>query len=134
MIGSATVLDLANPIKPRNRAPVLLAAYGSLRTGDMLGLARSNVDLLDASVHVCQQVQKVAGKEGPSVSQSPTPADGRSSSWRWPGSGTRHGEPRSSTSVAEERGRGIATYLDEQIATVDRPATAPLVELPQTAR
>lgn len=36
--------------------------------------------------------------------------------------------------AAEERGRGIATYLDEQIATVDRPATAPLVELPQTAR
>ncbi len=62
LIDTATVLDLADAIDPRLRALVLLAAFGGLRTGEMLGLRRMDVDLLHAQVHVRQQAQRVTGQ------------------------------------------------------------------------
>ncbi len=56
---TAEVLDLADAIDRRCRALVLLAGFGGLRTGEMLGLRRIDVDLLRRQVHVRQQAQEV---------------------------------------------------------------------------
>lgn len=50
------VMDLADAIDPRYQALVLLAAFGGLRRGEMLGLRRRNVDLEAGSVSIESQV------------------------------------------------------------------------------
>ncbi len=62
MLETSTVLDLADAIGPRFRALVLLAGFGGLRTGELLGLRRRDVDLLRAIVHVRVQAQQVIGQ------------------------------------------------------------------------
>jgi integrase len=46
--------------RPRLRALVLLAAFAGLRTGELLGLRRRDVDLLHSVIHVRMQAQEVA--------------------------------------------------------------------------
>jgi integrase len=50
------VLDLAEAIEPRYSALILLAAFGGLRRGELLGLRRRNVDLEAGSVSIETQV------------------------------------------------------------------------------
>lgn len=61
LVGTDTVLVIADAIDPRYRALVLLSAFGALRTGELLGLCRHHVDLLHAQVSVRQQAQEVTG-------------------------------------------------------------------------
>jgi integrase len=61
MLDTAVVLELADTIEPRYRALVLLAGFGGLRSGELLGLRRVDVDLLRAQVRVRSQAQQVAG-------------------------------------------------------------------------
>lgn len=51
----ADVIRLAEAIEPRFRALVLLAAVGGLRVGELLGLQRRHIDLMEATVRVEQQ-------------------------------------------------------------------------------
>jgi len=44
-IDTATVLDLGDAIEPRLRALVYLAAFATLRSGELLGLERRDIDL-----------------------------------------------------------------------------------------
>lgn len=73
-------LSLADAIEPRFRAFVLLAVFGSLRWGELLGLRRVDLDLdldLDqATVHVRRSVAEVGGNL---VIKSPKTAAGRRS-------------------------------------------------------
>lgn len=46
------VLRLADSIEPRYRALLLLAVFGSLRWGELIGLRRSDLDLEDSVVRV----------------------------------------------------------------------------------
>lgn len=62
MVATELVLDLADKIEPRYRAMVLLAGFGGLRTGESLGLRRSDVHLLHGEVGVTRQAQEVTGK------------------------------------------------------------------------
>lgn len=55
LIEPADVLRLAEAIEPGFRALVLLAAVGGLRVGEMLGLQRRHVDLVEATGRVEQQ-------------------------------------------------------------------------------
>jgi integrase len=59
MLDAGEVLDLADAIEDRYRALVLLAGLGGLRTGEMLGLERRDVDLLRRQLHVRRQAQEV---------------------------------------------------------------------------
>jgi len=52
------VYALADEMQPRFRALVLLAAFGGLRRGELLGLARRHVDLLHKTVTVERQRQQ----------------------------------------------------------------------------
>ncbi len=61
MIPTEMVLDLADAIGPRYRALVLLSGIGALRTGELLGLRRRDVDLLHRRLSVVQQAQEVTG-------------------------------------------------------------------------
>lgn len=54
------VLELAAAIEPPYRALVLLVGFASLRTGEVLGLRRLDVNLLHGTVSVVGQVQEVA--------------------------------------------------------------------------
>lgn len=56
-----TVLALADAIKPRFRCMVLLAAFGSLRSGELLGLQRQDIDLLHGTVTVARGQQELTG-------------------------------------------------------------------------
>jgi integrase len=56
----AEVDALADTIAPRFRALVLLAAWCGLRRGELLGLRRSDVDLLHGKVHIQQAMQQMA--------------------------------------------------------------------------
>jgi integrase len=62
MVATSVVLDLADAIDPKLRAFVLLAGFGGLRTGELLGLQRHDVDEMHGLVHVRRQVHEVAGK------------------------------------------------------------------------
>ena len=53
---------LADAIAPRYRALLLLAVFGSLRWGELMGLTRGDVDLMKATVHVRRSVAEVASK------------------------------------------------------------------------
>ena len=60
MIDTTVVLDLANAIDPRLEALVLLAGFVGLRTGELLGLRRCDVDLASGLLHVRVQAQQVS--------------------------------------------------------------------------
>lgn len=53
---------LAEAIEPRYRLLVLLAAFGSLRWGELLGLRRSDFDLDTATVQVSRAVSEMGSK------------------------------------------------------------------------
>ena len=50
LLDTRTVLELAEAIIPRLRGLVLLGGFGGLRTGELLGLQRQEVDLLNGTV------------------------------------------------------------------------------------
>jgi integrase len=52
MLDASTVLKLANAIDPRLRCLVLLGGFVGLRTGELLGLQRQDVDLMHRVIHV----------------------------------------------------------------------------------
>ncbi len=58
----AQVAALADAIAPRYRALVLVAAYGGLRWGELVGLRVKRVDLLHGRVTVAEQVAEVNGR------------------------------------------------------------------------
>jgi integrase len=58
----AQVAALADAISPRYRALVLVAAYGGLRWGELVGLKVRRVDLLHSRVTVAEQVSEVNGQ------------------------------------------------------------------------
>ena len=58
----AQVAALAEAIGPRYRALVLVAAYGGLRWGELVGLRVRRVDLLHGRVTVAEQVAEVNGR------------------------------------------------------------------------
>ena len=58
----AQVAALADAIDPRFRALVLVAAYGGLRWGELVGLRVKRVDLLHGRVTVAEQVAEVNGR------------------------------------------------------------------------
>jgi integrase len=53
---------LAAAVPSRYRALVLVAGYGGLRWGELVGLRRRRVDLAGARIHVVEQVAEAAGK------------------------------------------------------------------------
>jgi integrase len=57
----AEVTTLADAIKARYRALVLVGAYGGLRIGELAGLRRGRVDLLRGTVTVAEIVVEVRG-------------------------------------------------------------------------
>jgi integrase len=61
----AQVAAVADAIGPRYRALVLVAAYGGLRWGELVGLRVKRVDLLHGRVSVAEQVAEVTGKHLP---------------------------------------------------------------------
>jgi integrase len=58
----AQVAALADAINPRYRALILVAAYGGLRWGELVGLRVRRVDLLHGRVTVADQVSEVNGQ------------------------------------------------------------------------
>jgi integrase len=58
----AEITKLADIIDQRYRAMVLVAAYGALRWGELVGLRRQYVDLRQATVQVVQQVTEIKGR------------------------------------------------------------------------
>lgn len=56
------VLDLADAIVPRYRSLVLLAAFGGLRRGELLGLRVRHLDQLHCTVRVEGQAQRITGQ------------------------------------------------------------------------
>ena len=58
----AQVAALADAINERYRALVLVAAYGGLRWGELVGLRVKRVDLLHGRVTVAEQVAEVNGR------------------------------------------------------------------------
>lgn len=61
LVDTSTVLDLAEAMPERLRVLVLLAGFGGLRTGELLGLERRDVDTLHRAVTVRQQAHEIAG-------------------------------------------------------------------------
>jgi integrase len=55
MLDTATVLALADSISPRLRCLVLLAGFAGLRTGELLGLQRWDIDPLHRVLRVARQ-------------------------------------------------------------------------------
>jgi integrase len=62
MLGTATVLQLADAIEPRLCALVLLAGFRTLRPGELLGLQRRDVNLLHRTVRVERQAHEITGQ------------------------------------------------------------------------
>jgi integrase len=61
LVDTDLVLDLASAIEPQLCALVLLAGFVGLRTGELLGLRRGDVDVAQRWIHVRRQAQEVAG-------------------------------------------------------------------------
>ena len=59
VVGLAEVLALAAAVPPHYRVLVLLAVFGSMRWGELMGLRRSDVDLENASVRVERSVAEL---------------------------------------------------------------------------
>ena len=62
MPASTTVLELAASIEPRLRCLVLLGGFGGLRTGELLGLQRRDIDPLHSTVTVVRQSHEMTGQ------------------------------------------------------------------------
>jgi integrase len=71
------VFALADAVAPRYRAFVLLAAFGGLRRGELLGLTRRDFDLLHRTVEV--RLQRQESKRGTALVGPPKTAAGRRS-------------------------------------------------------
>lgn len=56
------VMRLADEITPRYRLLVLLAVFGSLRWGELLGLTRADLDLDEVAVDVRRSIAEVDGR------------------------------------------------------------------------
>ena len=74
-VGPGLVLDLADAIDERYRAMVLLAGFGGLRLGEMLGLRAANVDPLHGTVTV--EEQRVHLRRGRNLTSAPKSEAGR---------------------------------------------------------
>ncbi|MEV2278978.1 tyrosine-type recombinase/integrase [Nocardiopsis sp. NPDC049922] len=61
VLSVAEVFKLADAIKPRYRALVLLATFGNMRWGELAGLRRQNLDLDKRTVRVRETVTDVGG-------------------------------------------------------------------------
>ena len=61
MLETATVLRLADSIEPRLRCLVLLGGFAGLRTGELLGLERRDVNPLHGTVTVVRQAHELTG-------------------------------------------------------------------------
>jgi integrase len=59
MIDAGMVLELATVIDKPLRVLVLLAGFAGLRTGELLGLQRHDIDAVHAVIHVRRQAQEV---------------------------------------------------------------------------
>jgi integrase len=62
MIDAELVFGLAEAIAPRLRVLAIVAGFVGLRTGELLGLRRCDVDLDDARLTVLVQAQQVVGQ------------------------------------------------------------------------
>jgi integrase len=62
VLSLAEVMALADAIEERYRALVLVAVFGSLRWGELVGLRRGDVDLGAATVEVRRSVSEVGGR------------------------------------------------------------------------
>lgn len=62
MPGTELVMALADAIGDRYRALVLTVAFAGTRTGEVLGLRRTDVDLLHSEIHVRVQAQELPGQ------------------------------------------------------------------------
>jgi integrase len=62
LVEAAFVMELAEAIDPYLRALVLLAGFAGLRTGEMLGLRRRDIDLLRRQATVRLQAQQIIGQ------------------------------------------------------------------------
>ncbi len=62
MIDTALVFTLADSISERLRALVIVAGFVGLRTGELLGLRRCDVDLENARLTVLVQAQQIVGE------------------------------------------------------------------------
>lgn len=60
ILDTGTALDLADAITPRLRAFVLLAGFGTLRSGELLGLERQDIDPLRSLIYVRREAQEIA--------------------------------------------------------------------------
>ena len=61
VIGVEAVLALADAVPERYRALILLATFGSLRWGELMGLRKSDIDLNEATVSIERSVVEVGG-------------------------------------------------------------------------
>jgi integrase len=61
VIGVEAVLALADAVPERYRALILLATFGSLRWGELMGLRKSDIDLNEATVSIERFVVEVGG-------------------------------------------------------------------------
>jgi integrase len=62
MIETAMVLKLADAIEPRLRCLVLLAGFGGLRLGELLGMERRDIDQLHGTLTVVRQAHEITGQ------------------------------------------------------------------------
>ena len=62
MLATTTVLELAGAIEPRLRCLVLLGGFAGLRTGELLGLQRRDIDPLHGTVTVVRQAHEITGQ------------------------------------------------------------------------
>jgi len=62
MIDTTVVLQLADAIDPRLRSFVLLAGFAGLRSGELLGLQRRDIDALHGTVSVERQAHEIQGQ------------------------------------------------------------------------
>jgi integrase len=77
-IDAEIVLRLAAVIDERYCALVLLAGFGGLRLGEVLGLRRRDIDPAHSQVRVEQQTVELRGGERITPPPRPTPAAGSS--------------------------------------------------------
>jgi integrase len=61
MIDADLVFELADAITPRLRALVIVAGFAGLRTGELLGLRRCDVDVENRRLTVLVQAQQIVG-------------------------------------------------------------------------
>ncbi len=62
MLATTAVLELADSIGTRLRCLVLLGGFGGLRTGELLGLQRRDIDLRHGTVTVVRQSHEITGQ------------------------------------------------------------------------